>query len=167
MLDYGLTPVAITALTEEFAKAVTIYIMLFLHRKECRILQGVLTGAAVGAGFAVFESAGYIFSDPGNLLSGIIIRSLTAPACHVAWGALIGGAMAMATKGKFRLLTMLKPLSVIAFAFVCLLHFCWNYLIDTSITINRNVELSVVTWFFLLLLIRQGLHEIERIKAQS
>jgi len=162
LIDYGLTPMVITACVEEFAKAIAIYSILFHYRRQCHILHGVLIGAAVGAGFAVFESAGYIAMDIDNLMFGIIIRSLTAPACHVAWGALMGGAAALATRGKFHLRTMLHPLVLFAFLLTCALHFAWNYLLDTSLTINRSIELSIITWFLLLLMIWQGVREIER-----
>jgi len=165
MLDYGLMPIAVTACVEEFAKAVTIFAILFRCRNKCSILHGILVGAAVGAGFAVFESAGYIAMDIKHLLFGIIIRSLTALA-HVAWGALMGGAIAMAAKGTLRLRTSLHPFVLFAFLLVCVLHFVWNYLLYTSLTINRNIELSVVTWFMLILMIWQGLHEISRRKSR-
>jgi len=164
MMEVWPIPLAITACVEEFAKALTIIIMLAAQRKECHILHGTLVGAAVGAGFAVFESAGYISMDVGNLLGAIITRSLTAPACHVAWGALMGGAVAMAAKGRLRFWSVLHPLTVGAFVLVCCLHFAWNYLLDTSATVSRSLELSVATWFLLLLMIWRGLHEIAREK---
>jgi len=167
MMNYGLMPLAITAFVEEFAKAITIFVILLNYRKECRILHGILVGAAVGAGFAVFESAGYIFLDIHNLLYGIIIRSLTAPACHIAWGALMGGAIAMATKGNVRLRSLVHPKMILAFLLVCGLHFAWNYLLDSSAKLNFSIELSIVTWFLLLLMIWQGLHEIGRAKHQK
>ena len=45
---------------EEVAKAVIVAIFLFRDNKCKYILNGLLIGAAVGAGFAAFETAGYI-----------------------------------------------------------------------------------------------------------
>jgi len=171
MMDYGLMPLAITACVEEFAKAFTIVVILLRWRGSLHILHGILVGAAVGAGFAVFESAGYIATDIDNLLYGILIRSLTAPACHVAWGALMGGALALSqvtghrsqVTSKLRL-PRLFVFAAVAYMLVCAMHVAWNYLLDASPTINRSIELAVLTWFLLLLLIWRGVREIGNFK---
>jgi len=162
MMDYGPIPLVITALVEESAKAFTILVILLSKRKKYHILHGILVGAAVGAGFAVFESAGYIIMYQKSLLAIIIERSLTASSCHVAWGALMGGAIAKAFDGKSYLRLMVHPVVYAAFFLVCSLHFVWNYLIDTTSRLNRSIELGVVTWFMLLLMIWLGLREIAR-----
>jgi len=162
VMSFGAVPLVVTAIVEELSKALATYVILLRHRKQCHILHGVLVGATVGAGFAVFESAGYILMDVDNLLYGIIVRSLSAPACHVAWGALMGGAVAWIAGGRMRLRTIMHPLTLMAGLVVCALHFCWNHLLDSSARVNCNVELMVFTWFLLLLLIWQGLLEIER-----
>jgi len=161
VLNEGFVPLIVTAFVEELGKAVAILAIMMSHRKSCHVLHGILVGAAVGAGFAVFESAGYIYMDLDNLLSAIMIRSFTAT-CHVAWGALMGGAFAMAAGGRFRFRVLRHPLSTGAFVLVCVLHFAWNYLNYLFTTINQSIELGVVTWFLLLLMIWHGLHEIGR-----
>ena len=47
-------------LIEEVAKAAIVAAFLFKSKKSNYILDGLLIGAAVGAGFAAFETAGYI-----------------------------------------------------------------------------------------------------------
>lgn len=47
-------------LIEEVAKAAIVALFLFKSKKSNYILNGLLVGAAVGAGFAAFETAGYI-----------------------------------------------------------------------------------------------------------
>jgi len=165
MLDYGLMPFSITALVEEFAKAVIIFSILFRHGGRCHILHGILVGAAVGAGFAVFESAGYIAMDTDHLLRIFLLRSLTALTCHVVWGALLGGGMALATKGHVRFVSLFNPKLILIFLLVCVLHFTWNVLQDSVFPFNLSVELGIVTWFLLLLLMWRGLREIAREKV--
>jgi len=162
MLNYGDIPLVLTALIEELPKAIAIMGIAYVARKHCTILQCILIGAAVGAGFAVIESAGYAFKNVDNILETIVIRSLTAPACHVAWGALLGGSLAMSAKGNLRLRTFFKPTFLLALVSVCLLHFVWNYLFKMSAPLNRVIELSVFTWFLLLLMIREGVKETAR-----
>ena len=68
----------------------------------------MLFGAAIGAGFACFESAGYAFhyllTAPESLFSDqrfnvpaatevIVVRGLLAPFGHVVWTALAAGAL--------------------------------------------------------------------------
>jgi len=157
----------ITACVEEFAKAFAIMLILLRWRGSLHIFHGILVGAAVGAGFAVFESAGYIATDIKNLLFGILFRSLTTPACHVAWGALMGGVLALSqVKGeRSQVKGGLRPVRLFVFAaaayvLVCTLHFAWNYLLVESYPINRSIELTVLTWFLLLLLIWKGVREV-------
>ena len=60
---YGImtiTDAFIVGFVEELGKA-TVVILFINYLKTNKILNGLLIGAAVGAGFAVFESAGYIF----------------------------------------------------------------------------------------------------------
>jgi len=161
VLDYDIVPFIVTACIEEFAKGIIIFAILYRHSRECHILHGILVGAAVGAGFAVFESAGYIVMDTDHLLNAVLVRSFTAPACHVAWGALMGGAIAMVAKGRMRLTLLLHPKVIAAFLLICALHFAWNYLQSSGTPINWSIDLSIVTWFLLLLAIRCGVHEID------
>ena len=84
---------------EELAK---LYAALFIARyialRNGRILTGVLLGCATGAGFAIFETAGYIFATGlghGGSMSveGVaILRGTLSPFCHVVWTAVTVGA---------------------------------------------------------------------------
>lgn len=75
--------------------------------------DGMILGAAVGFGFAAFETAGYAFNalvtldgyDLRALLEIEILRSVLSPVGHGLWTAVIGGALfasAQAT-GRFRI----------------------------------------------------------------
>ncbi|WP_252893659.1 PrsW family glutamic-type intramembrane protease [Lentilactobacillus senioris] len=75
-------------MVEELAK--TVVIILFINAYKLNyIFNGVLIGgAAVGAGFSVFESSGYV-SEYG--LVTIYTRSFQAIGTHTIWAAIIGG----------------------------------------------------------------------------
>ena len=57
-----LVPAVLTGVVEELGKTAAVAYLLSKTRGRNFILSGILIGAAVGAGFAVFETAGYIFS---------------------------------------------------------------------------------------------------------
>ena len=58
-----LIPAVLTGVVEELGKILIVAFFLGRTRGKNYILNGLLLGAAVGAGFAVFESAGYAFSS--------------------------------------------------------------------------------------------------------
>jgi protease PrsW len=84
-------------LIEEGAKLAAL--LLVTRRMRPRHTRdGVVLGAAVGFGFAAFESAGYAFevliSSNGSLLAMIqteLLRGLLAPLGHGLWTAILGG----------------------------------------------------------------------------
>lgn len=88
---------------EEAAKLV---VAIFFARKfflNGQILNGMLCGAAVGAGFAGFETAGYIvnseYTGPGpDPLDIAVMRGIFAPFGHVSWSAIMAGAFWLAMK---------------------------------------------------------------------
>ena len=65
----ALIPAMLTGLFEEAAKFLIVAYILSKRKGRNYVLAGLLIGAGVGAGFAVFESAGYAFR--GFLSSGI------------------------------------------------------------------------------------------------
>jgi RsiW-degrading membrane proteinase PrsW (M82 family) len=124
----GLPTLAI-GIIEELAKLIVP--LYFLFRKPYRNeLDGIIIGAASGAGFAALESMGYglvaLLASQGNVTATVqllLFRSIMAPAAHIAWTGLLGGAL-WHTKnhpgpGRFRLL-------VFTFIGVVLLHALWD-----------------------------------------
>jgi RsiW-degrading membrane proteinase PrsW (M82 family) len=80
-------------IVEETAKLMAI--LIFAGRRRCTgILNGLLIGAAIGAGFAAFESSGYIlltafkYGVP-TMLKTIFWRAILAPSGHIAWAELL------------------------------------------------------------------------------
>ena len=76
--------------------------------------DGMALGATVGAGFAAFETAGYVFRalvehagehDVFNILETEAFRGALAPFGHITWTAILGGAIFASAwhTGRFRL----------------------------------------------------------------
>ena len=88
------------AFVEEPAKVAAL--AFFLRKRDKKyILNGILIGAAVGAGFAMFESAGYVFLNSASyqdLIDMAIIRGAGNLGSHAIYAALEGGALAMIKK---------------------------------------------------------------------
>ncbi|WP_315914521.1 PrsW family glutamic-type intramembrane protease [Arthrobacter sp. lap29] len=94
--------------------------------------QGALLGAAVGAGFAAFESAGYAFNavittqglDLITLLQTEALPAILTPVGHVLWTAILGAVLFGAARGcthfRFRLSIFY------AYVAVALLHGLWD-----------------------------------------
>lgn len=98
ILDAG-----IVGLVEETGKA--IIIVYFTNKyKTNKILNGLLIGGAIGAGFAMFESAGYILSYAemfgDGIISVVFTRAWTAIGTHLVWSAIIGAAIVITKENK-------------------------------------------------------------------
>jgi RsiW-degrading membrane proteinase PrsW (M82 family) len=91
-------------------------------------LDGIIYGAAAGAGFAGLENFWYIsemvLNNTYPAFFAILIRSLTG-IMHISWSAIAGRSLgvAKATRGNIKRSDMLPGILVAAF-----LHFLWNSL---------------------------------------
>ena len=158
------------SLIEETAKACIVSFFLFKNRNCKYILNGLLVGAAVGAGFGAFETAGYIlrYGLSTNSLTQMLevakFRAILAPGMHVAW-ATIEGAALMYVKGFEKLDK--KHLNDKRFLLVCLipvvLHWAWDLPINTPFQIYR-VGLLVAAWVVIIYFINLGLKQIDDAK---
>ena len=145
---------------EEVGKGVVIY--HFLKQEKYRyILNGLLIGSCIGAGFAVFETAGYAFNyllatGTSQMLNILIIRGVLSLGGHVVWSAMVGGGIVI---GKT------KDNAIIQFmAIAIVLHAIW----DMPITFGSDIFLVqiiliVVAWIIILTLIASGLKQVKRI----
>jgi formylglycine-generating enzyme required for sulfatase activity/RsiW-degrading membrane proteinase PrsW (M82 family) len=168
-------------IVEEIAKVLAAVVLLRGAQQYKWILNGLLIGAAIGAGFAGFESAGYIFrafysdltaQDAGftQFYGTLFTRALFAPFCHVVWTASVVGALWRVKKDQpfcFSMFFQKDFLRILAL--VVLLHMLWNsgllwatpgnaallkgqfYLWLTSI---------VGSWYLALLLAQEGLRQV-------
>jgi RsiW-degrading membrane proteinase PrsW (M82 family) len=156
---------------EEIGKLLTVALLMRKSREKY-ILNGLLYGAAVGAGFAFFESAGYAFEQLLNARSlgaatdNIQLRALLAPFGHVAWTAISAGALWRAKgEGPVTLNTLLAPTFLKAMVIPIVLHMIWNAPID--LLMLKYVGVGVVAWFVVFGLVQQGLKQVKREQVRA
>ena len=156
-------------LIEEVAKTAIVAFFLFKSKKSNYILNGLLVGAAVGAGFAAFETAGYILRYGLNgglstMLDVIKLRGFLAPGGHVAWAAIEGAAL-MYVKGFDKLDK--KHLNDKRFLLICLipvvLHGIWDMPINLPYYLLQ-ITLTVLAWLVIIYFINLGLKQVDDAK---
>lgn len=161
---------------EETAKVLAVIAFASRWRDKHWTLNGMLFGAAVGAGFAAFETAGYVLvrSQLYGLTFGEVMftRALYAPFGHVIWTAATVAALwrVMGTrKFEFSMLCDWKFLRVLLL--VTGLHMVWNSpimipMVGMPLGLHlKLLSLGIVGWFLIILLIHDGLAQIR--KAQQ
>ena len=156
-------------LVEEVAKATIVAFFLFKSKRSNYILDGLLIGSAVGAGFAAFETAGYILRwflqyGVGSMLQVIILRGFLAPGGHVVWAAIEGAAL-MYVKGFDKLDK--KHINDKRFLLTCLipiiLHGIWDMPIPSPYAIVQIV-LTIIAWLVVIYFINLGLKQVDDAK---
>lgn len=130
-------------LIEEGCKlALVVWLGWHVPRKTVR--DGVVLGAAVGFGFAAFESAGYalnaLFTFHGlsllPLVETEILRGLLAPVGHGLWTAILGGILFGTSRdGRLRFSWSL----VFGYLGVSLLHALWDSMHAIAVVITLTI----------------------------
>lgn len=164
----------LTGFIEETGKAVIVY--YFLRRLgKLSILSGLLIGAAVGAGFAAFESAGYamnyLFQGGWDVMMNVIfLRGFLTPGGHVVWAAISGAGLVIAAKAHSEISTSLffdaKFLRL--FIIPVVLHGIWDSPLSAigSEMYLVPIGLTVFAWIVVLILINMGLAEVSKTQAK-
>jgi protease PrsW len=153
---------------EELAKLFTIiFVMRSLTFERYRFsINGLLLGAAVGAGFAAFESAGYALRvglnlNPSAMIFNIVIRGVLSPFSHIVWSAIAVCAFWRTRqyhKNNFDTLFDLRFL--IIFSLPCLLHYFWNT--DYQLPyLGKYLIIGMIGWAIVFRLYQDGLKQIE------
>ena len=154
---------------EETAKAAIVALFIFKSKKSNYVLNGLLIGAAVGAGFAAFETAGYILKNGisnglQTMLYVIKIRGFLAPGGHVAWAAIEGAAL-MYVKGFEKIDK--KHLNDKRFLLICLiptvLHGIWDMPINIPYC-GTQIAVSIIAWLVIIYFINLGLQQVDEAK---
>jgi RsiW-degrading membrane proteinase PrsW (M82 family) len=124
-------------------EAVKLAALAVLTRRLARkyALDGMILGAAVGFGFAAFESAGYaftaLFTEQGlslvDLVETEILRGLLAPVGHGLWTAILGGVLFSASDHRHFALSRRLLLSYLG---VSLLHALWDAMHGIALTLT-------------------------------
>jgi protease PrsW len=128
-------------------------------------LNGLLFGAAVGTGFAAFESAGYALRFA--LLHGanaaneiIILRGILSPFAHIVWTALAAGALWKVKRGDRLMTDMLTDKRFYSVFFLVVgMHFVWNLDANGPMYAKYWI-LGFVAWVMVFSFIQTGLKEI-------
>ena len=152
-------------IVEEIGKLIAVIVVARAFRGKY-IVNGLLFGAAVGAGFAFFESAGYAFDflERTNSLSVMFdviqTRAFLTPFGHVAWTAIAAGALWRIKGDRAFQLNMLFDSSFLhTMCIPMVLHMLWNAPFQTPFEIH-HLALGSVGWFVVFGLVQQGLHQI-------
>lgn len=167
----SLLPALLTGVTEETGKALALLIVVRQQRYKWQ-LNGLLFGAAVGAGFAGFESAGYalraLFAGGwSGVLDSITIRALLSPGGHVIWTAMVGSAL-WRVKGDrpFATSMLTHPDVVRRWGIAVVLHGLW----DADLLVHPYLKLLVlvvVGWYVVLAILKQALAEVDEARLQA
>ncbi|HHO5866319.1 TPA: PrsW family intramembrane metalloprotease [Staphylococcus aureus] len=161
----------LVGLVEETGKA--LIIVYFVNKlKTNKILNGLLIGAAIGAGFAVFESAGYILNfalgENVPLLDIVFTRAWTAIGGHLVWSAIVGAAIVIVKEQHgFEFKDIFDKRFLIFFLSAVVLHGIW----DTSLTVLGSDTLKifiliVIVWILVFILMGAGLKQVNLLQKE-
>ncbi len=157
----------LVGIIEEVGKLAAVAIFIRKYKAKY-ILGGLLIGAAIGAGFAAFESAGYALVYGENLsgiVENIILRGVLAAGGHIVWAAMSGAAIILAKGDKeFGMDVFKNGKFWQLFLVPVVLHALWDMPFSS---IPVLVLLIVIAWVFILALIRSGMAQVSRISAQA
>lgn len=153
----------IIGITEEVAKFIVVaYFLRGSDRKY--ILNGLLLGAAIGSGFAVFETAGYIFaygSEIRAMMSIIYTRGILAFGGHIVWAAISGAALVMVKEdNRLKIKHILNIKFLKYFVTAIGLHAIWDMPIYIGNLPYVQIVLTITAWIIILMLISAGLKQI-------
>lgn len=171
--NIGDESVIMIGIVEEVAKLLVV-IWFLRNNNYSYILNGVLIGAAVGTGFAAFESAGYalmsvLLRDFETMYMTIFWRGVLAPGGHIVWAALTGAAVSL-IKGKrqFHFSMLIDFRFLLIFTIVVTTHAMWDLSWPTFWGIPIvQIFLMISSWFIAFTIIFMGLKEIKNLKRNQ
>lgn len=117
----------VLSISEELGKAAVIILVLEMNKRWRLVQNGLVIGAAIGAGVSALESVSYALKarfmyagDFSQVARVVIQRNLLAPGSHIVWAAITGGAFICLRyrkqKGKFWMIVMCM-----------VMHITWNF----------------------------------------
>ncbi|MBR0239138.1 MAG: PrsW family intramembrane metalloprotease [Thermoguttaceae bacterium] len=166
---------------EESAKLLVLILVLImggLKRKDY-VLNGLLCGAAVGAGFEAFETAGYAlkqfidgfidynlsYNESIRLMTeNLRTRGISAHCCHIVWTAMSAAALWRVKKAKdFTISMLLNPMFLIVFSIAIALHMSFNSNIIRELSGGfLEYILGIIGWTIIFGLIGLGLRQVRQ-----
>lgn len=139
------------------------------------ILNGLLLGACVGAGFAVFETAGYAFQslfnsmDISSMINTLVLRAILAIGAHTVWTAIAAVGLIVAKGENTFENKYYFDHKFLKFLFlVIILHAVW----DMPITFGSSVFLTqwllcIIAIMIVLILLSSGLRQVSKIAYEA
>ncbi len=163
---------SIAGIVEEPGKLLALILVINVPKYKYT-LNGLLFGAAVGTGFACFESAGYALMaglsspDPNAMLNSILIRGMLAPFAHIVWTAM-SAAMLWKIKGdrEFQMEMVKDPRFLRIFAIAIGLHTVWNSPIELPF-FGKYIALGFIAWVVIMALLQDGLKQLRTEKLEA
>ncbi|WP_009962618.1 PrsW family glutamic-type intramembrane protease [Verrucomicrobium spinosum] len=169
---------SVAGIVEESGKLVA----LIIAARKLRFpwtLNGLVLGACVGTGFAIFETAGYAFDA---LITGwathsgfqgvvmmtetLLVRAIFTPlGGHGIWTAMVGAALWRVKRDNPFKFEMLKdPKFLRVFIVAVLLHTIWNSPLDLPF-MTKYMAVGFIAWVVVLSLVQMGLREVREAQA--
>ena len=158
---------AAAGIVEETGKALALLLVVTKSRYRWT-LNGLLLGAAVGTGFAVFESAGYALDfglrdDSFQTIKDIILSRglLSVVGGHTLWTGLVGAAL-WRVRGtrKFTPAMFFDARFLRVFVIAVGVHMVWNSPLHLP-AYGKHILLGVLVWFLIIEMINAGLKEVK------
>ena len=158
---------------EEPAKLAALVALMQGKRKFPYILNGLLLGAAVGCGFAAFESAGYALEtliqggNINNMINIIQLRGVLSPFMHIVWTSIAGAALWRVQRGGpfyFNLVKTKEFYMPFGIAVGC--HMFWNSEIGSSWPFEIHYIIpGLVAWIVALSHVNLGIKQLAKEKS--
>lgn len=161
----ALIPSMLTGVVEELGKVLATAYFIKEMKDKRYILNGLLIGGAVGAGFAVFETAGYILSyGPGIAF----IRAVLAIGGHVSWAGVTGAAIMIVLKKNnniFNWNLIWSGESLRFLILVIVLHGLWDATVfgDGLLEIAKLGVLCLIICLTIMIILNRGLKEVNEL----
>lgn len=169
LFDFPWLGAMVAGLVEEPAKLLAV-VLVARQVQHRYILNGMLFGAAIGAGFAAFESAGYalvaalLALDNSDVIDNIVLRGVFSPFGHIVWTSITAGALWRVRDGEPLRLEHLKDqrfwrVLVLAIG----LHTIWNSPIPNLLYL-KFVLLGALAWLVCFSLLQEGIGQIRTLQ---
>jgi len=162
----GFLGASAAGIVEEIGKLAALLFVLRLVRIERYNyrLNWLLFGAAVGTGFASFESAGYALhyglSSVSSMLEVIQTRGILAPFGHIAWTAIAATAYWVARSHYDSFTSTVVSTEFLKFFTIPVaLHFIWNLPFEGPF-MSKYIFLGFVAWVVIISFVQTGLKEV-------
>ena len=157
---------SVAGIVEEPAKLLALFLVINTTRYKY-IHNGLLFGAAIGTGFAAFESAGYALyagltnSDPDAMMDSIVLRGMLSPFTHIVWTGMCGAALwKVKGKNKFNVEMLRDKRFVRIFVIAIIMHMIWNSPLIIPF-FGKYLLLGLLAWIIVIALIQEGLKQLQ------